>query len=312
MERADPPASPAPEDDAARLRRCAARVRDSAWLKALTGVVPEGIDTPFDLSDPRLRWLHDHPRWRHMLQPTPFARFWLREVSSLAILCALALRSAQLNGIALPVTLAELVRLSGLAVATVHEMLEAAAARGDIVKRRSGADARFLVVDVSEGILAELEARNRQYFALIARFTGRPDPAPRLAPAAWRALSRLLLEAARNSATGPNGPASGGGRRTFLYLMSELFVAGPQPSRSLATTAAAWLGVTPATVRNVLARARRDGWLEPGAPLVPTPMARERFGFMLATLEARWIALLEAGEILARDPSLHVHLAEGG
>jgi DNA-binding Lrp family transcriptional regulator len=286
------------------IRREVARAIRLPWVGCLRGNVPPGIAAPMPMDDPRLRLLRDHPRWRYMLQPSRMSRFWLREFNFLLLVTAVTLRSSQMNAVALPVTLAELAAESGLSVPTTHAVLEAAASTGDIIKRRADADQRLLALDLSPGLAMELEERHRQYFAMVAQFLGRPDPAPTLRPECWREMCRLLLRMSLSADPKARRATNFETRRTFLYMMHDLFVDGPSPAHAFAAASAARLHVTPSTVRNTLARARADGWLEAGALLVPTAMARSRFGYAFAVLEARWQALFDVAEALARHPSL--------
>lgn len=286
----------------AALNLCLERMRETRWMACFQGHEPPGI-VPLDTADPRLRWLRDQPRWRHMLAPTRFARFWLREVWMFQLLTAVELRSLALNDAPAPVTLAELAGAAGLSVAKTQEVLEAAVATGDIIKLRANGDGRRLVLDLAPEFEALLEQRHREYFAMMAGFTGRRDPSPALPPPVWRAMRRAMLRI-NLSATGPSRGLGGAARRSFLYMLHDLLVDGPQPARSFTGLAAERLGVTPVTVRNTLAFARTHGWIEPGPRLVATPMARRRLGFALATLEARWHALLDLAELLAAEPCL--------
>lgn len=292
------------------LRLCLERMRATPWIACFHGVEPPGI-VPLD-GDPRIGWLRDHPRWRHMLAPTRFARFWLREVWMFQLLTAVELRSVALNETPAPVTLTELAAAAGLSVAKTQEALEAAVATGDIIKLRAVEDGRLLVLDLAPSFEATLEQRHRDYFGMMAGFTGRRDASGELSPPAWRAMRRVLLHT-NLTATGPSrAVGSGAIRRSFLYLMQDLLVDGPQPARGFTRQAAERLGVTAVTVRNTLTLARVHGWIEPGALLEPTRMARRRFGFAHATLEARWNALLDLTELLVAEPRLAALLGQLG
>lgn len=285
------------------LARCLERIRSTPWMSCFLGVEPPGI-TPLDMDDPRVAWLRQQPRWRYMLQTDRFSRFWLRELYFTQFTFAVEYHSIALNAAPVPVTLREIARLSGISVAKAQEMLEAAERTGDIIKLRSPADGRLMVLDLSPEFEAALMRRHRQFFALMAGFTGRADPLARLSPPAWAELRRRILHANLHVSGRVSAMGSGETRRTFLYLIQDLFVDGPVLARDFTAVEAERLGVTAVTIRNTLAFARQQGWIEPGPLLVPTAKARRRYGLALATLEVRYNAWLEIAELLIEEPAL--------
>jgi hypothetical protein len=285
-----------------------AKVLAMHWLGCLDGQVPRGVTAPLDLGEARVRRLCEHPRFRTGFNRDRTSRFWHREWAFVALRCALMLRSAHLNGTTQPASLAELARLTGLSTYTVRTAIERAATTGDLVKGRSTEDARRLVVEPAPHLVTESLRLQADFFDMAAAFMGRRSPLPHLSPDARRQVSRLLWQMALTMG-GPAGEPPGRfARRTFFYLMLDLLLDGPQAPAGYIAAQAVRLQVTTATLRNVLARARADGWLEPGPPLAASGVARQRFGLAFAVLELRWGALFDALEAVVRDPDLAPHL----
>jgi hypothetical protein len=88
-------------------------------------------------------------------------------------------------------------------------------------------------------------------------------------------------------------------RKAFAFLVWDALAEGPVLMRDFVHREARRLGVTQQTIRNVLARAERGGWIAPGETLVASERARRVFGAVLTTMEARWSVMLDVMAQLA-------------
>lgn len=271
------------------------------WLECLTGWVPPGIAAPVDVAHPRVRALRHHPRFAAGLRQDRIGRFWHREWRLTVVRSQIMLRAAPFNrGATIPVTLHELARAAGLSVKTVQDAIERAAATGDLAKRRATQDGRLLTLEPSARLWSEAARLREEFLDMASGFLGRPSPVPGMPAEAQLEVARVLLAMVGTMARpGDKDVQPQEMRRTFVFLMLDLLIEGPQARRGFIGAEAKRLLVTPMTIRNVIARAQEMGWLEPGAELVATPLARERFGLALAALERRWVLLFDAFEAIA-------------
>lgn len=272
------------------------------WLDCLSGWRAPGVAQPLSLHDQRVLALRNHRRFASSLRTDRIGRFWHRERRLSVVFSVLMLRSAVFNGgTTVPVTLQELAAISGLSAKTVQAAIERAAATGDLLKGRAQRDGRLLVLEPAPRLLMEAEQWRTEFMDMASAFIGRRNPLHDLSPTAQWESARLLLAMATTSFSAEKAqeyPQET--RRSFFFLMLDLLVDGPQPQRGFVGIAARRLSVTPMTVRNVIGRARELGWLAAGTDLVPTDLARERFGFALATLECKWNLLFDVIETMAR------------
>ena len=276
------------------------RILGLHWSACFEGAPLPEPAPPIRFDDPAIVELFRAPWMRVMARPDRHARFWLREFRNIQLLTHVALHSSWLNDTARPVGTQALARQSGLSDRMVRTTLNHAVATGDLVVV-GGQRPGERVLDLSPAIAASIAERDLGNAGIQARASGRTVPA--LPPAAMRAFHRLVCLMQLTTA-GPLGTPLQAEvhRRSFRLLILDLLLDGPQPLAALVAQQAARAAVTPMTIRNTVRRAAAAGWVELGARVTVTPMARERFERAYAGLLLRWALVLDLMEWLARSP----------
>ncbi|MHB2166690.1 hypothetical protein [Alsobacter sp. R-9] len=294
-------------EDAVRLQVLVGRILRLHWAACANGMVLPDGPPPAEIDSPPVRRLMADPRIRYMNGRDRHARFWLREQAYVLLLTALALRSSWLNGSPLPVAPRDLPRLCGLSERMVRNTLKRAVATGDLIRTKPAAGTRGLLLDLSPGVVAAIEARNAGYLSAVAEAI--VEPVPELPPAAKPAFERLRCRMLLTSYGPPGTPPDPLFlRRSFAYLVLDGLLEGPKHRAAVVAAAAARTGVTAMTIRNTLMRAARTGWMTDGDTVACTPLARERVGRMASAMITRWTLALEVMALLARKPALATEL----
>lgn len=285
-----------------RARSLVEQIAALRYLDALYGDCPNVPVTPADPTEPRFRVLRALPGMGTRARGDPLAQIWLRDHRRCILFHTLVRSSAWMNGTAASLSVAELARLSGLSVQSVQLALRDARLAGDLVSVRAEHDRRRLEFEPSPALRALADARRRHYVNVACQLTGRPNPTPRLSAEAVRAWRRLYAEMCVNK----TGCSAARGRRLTLagraLLVWDLVADGPQPATRFVPRQQERAQVSRQTIPNHLAWLRAEGWLCPGEPLTPTPLARERFSLMLGVFEACAQRLLDLLELLAEQP----------
>lgn len=287
-----------------RARHLVEQIAALRYLDALYGDRPE---VPFALADPtepRFRVLRALPGMGTRARGDPLAQIWLRDHRRCILFHTLVRSSAWMNGTAASLSVAELARLSGLSVQSVQLALRDARLVGDLVSVRAEHDRRRLEFAPSPELRTLADARRRHYVDVACQLTGRPDPTPRLSAEGVRAWRRLYAEICVNK----TGRSAARGRRLTLagraLLVWDLVADGPQPTTRFMPRQQERAQVSRQTIPNHLAWLRAEGWLCPGEPLTPTPLARERFSLMLGVFEACAQRVLDLLDLLAEQPGV--------
>lgn len=290
--------------DFVRARDLVEQIAALRFLDGLYGDRPDVPFTPADASEVRFRALRALPAMGARAKGDPLVHIWLRDHRRCILFHTLIRSSAWLNGTAASLSVAELARLSGLSVQSVQLALRDARLAGDFVSMRAEDDRRRLVLEPSPALRALADARRRNYVTVACQLTGRPDPTPRLSDAAGHAWRRLHAELCVNK----TGRSAARGQRLTLanraLLLWDLVTDGPQPATLFVPRQQERAQVSRQTILNHLAWLRAEGWLCPGEPLTPTPLARERFSIMLGVFEACAQRVLDLLELLAERPSV--------
>lgn len=287
-----------------RLRDLLAQIRALRHLDALCGDPPAVPFSAADPADPRFRPLRALPGMGTRPVGDRLARIWLRDHRRCILFHALLRSSAWMNGTACSLTVAELARLSGLSVQSVLLALRDARLAGDFIADRAAEDRRRLALEPAPALRALAEARRRAYLAAACALTGRPDPTSQLTAEAAHAWRRLYAELCVNKVGGAEPRRARLATAARALLLWDLVVEGPQPLRLFVPAQRQRRQASRQTIMNHLAWLRARGWLEPGDPLVPTALARARFGAMLGVFETGAQRVLDLLELLAAEPAL--------
>ncbi len=283
------------------LVRAASSLR---YLDCLNGWLPDQPIPQVDLREPRVRAVRDHPRYRFMLRTDPLGRFWFRDWRHFVLFHALLRDTAWANGTARPLSVDVLARLSGLTPQTVGLVLKQARESGDFVLRSAAHDRRRLIAEPSRAVQELANWRRDAHTALLAAYVGRADPTPRLPPAARLAWRRFYIEQTFTMSADVGARPGHMLRRSFLFILWDLLLDGPQAPATYIPDAARRLLVSTQTIRNEISWLRQHGWIEPEETLVATPMAGQRFAAMMGTVHLRAHLELDLLEMLVARPAL--------
>lgn len=285
-------------------RRLVEQISALRFLDALYGDRPDVPFTPADLAEPRFRVLRALPGMGARARGDLLTHIWLRDHRRCILFHTLVRSSAWMNGTAASLSVAELARLSGLSLQSVQLALRDARLAGELVSVRAEQDRRRLEFEPSPALCALADARRRAYVSVACQLTGRPDPTPRLGAEAVHGWRRLYAEVCVNKTS----LAGSRGRRLTLanrvLLLWDLVFDGPQPTTRFVPRQQERAQVSRQTILNHLAWLRAEGWLKPGEPLTPTPLAHERFSMMLGVFEACAQRVLDLLELIAEQPDV--------
>lgn len=254
---------------------------------------------PVDFAAPREQAMRHSPFMTIYFRRDRHARFWFREARFYALFLAVMRASRWLAGAETPVTVRDLAASSGLSVPTVCGMLRRAEITGDLVRRVYARDQRRQVFEPSAACVTALRGLVAEFSAMAAAYTGRPDPLAGLPGGPPPDVCRFFVEQALDNLAALDRLEHTVDRKTFAFLVWDALAEGPVPMRDFVAGEARRLGVTQQTVRNVLARGARKGWIVPGEMLVASDRARRVFGMTLTTMEARWSLMLDVMAQLA-------------
>lgn len=266
---------------------------------------PEPVGEPADRPEAggmRLRALRHGGFAALFSSPDRLCRFWFQDLRRLALFLSLMRESQWLRGDE-PGRF-RLVVLAGqaqMSVARASQVLAACASTGDFRRRWDDRDARHLVFDPPPAARAALEQLVAECCKATAAFLGRPDPWPQLGPVGARRVQKAFVEHGLACLRDGNLGDRGFGSLTFVLSVVDLALHSPLVTADFVRREAARLRVTTVTLRNVLSRAERGGWVQrSGRMLSMPPEARERVWRALHAAMAHGAAILnEADAALA-------------
>jgi DNA-binding MarR family transcriptional regulator len=282
-----------------RIGEAVQRLRSLRFVQLLEGEGTGGAIQPTDFAAPREQAMRHSPFMTLYFRHDRHARFWFREARFYALFLAVMRASRWLVGAEAPVTVRSLAASSGLSVPTVCGMLRRAEMTGDLVRHTYAADQRRQVFEPSASCAATLRALVTEFTAMAAAYTGRPDPLAGLPAGPPADVCRFFVEQALDNLAALDRMQHTVDRKAFAFLVWDALAEGPVLMRDFVPREARRLGVTQQTIRNVLARAERGGWIAPGETLVASERARRVFGAVLTTMEARWSVMLDVMAQLA-------------
>jgi hypothetical protein len=276
------------------------------------GRAPRGVAGHVDPTSDRVRALRAHPAILSMFGAHPVDPFWDSKCQTIALRSAVLLNSSWVRVAPRPVPINALARAAGLSTRTAHTMIGRAVSTGDLVRRPDDGDARLRILEPTARLIARVEAQIALWFDLMSRFTGRANPLAAgdsaAAVRARRAFLMLTLWTEGRASTWPKRAP-----RALVFTVWDVLLETPQDASAFVAREAMRLGVVPLTIRNAIARARQEGWLEPGPGLAASALGRQRCGTVLTLLERYWNAALNmvecgGGQDLDETPAVPMHL----
>lgn len=216
----------------------------------------------FNLDDSRLRTLRESAFAARVLGNDHFGRFWFRDLRRLCLFLTLMRESAWLRDGELGCfTMAHLSQQSRMSVARVYQVLSLAKATGDFEPGRDPRDARLVLLEPSPAACEAFDTLVGLFSAALSAFLDRPDPLPRLARPERRAFQLAFIETVLAILSRAELDDRQTGSTTFLLAMLDLWLHSPVGPADFVRREAVRLQVTQATMRNVLHRAERTGFI---------------------------------------------------
>lgn len=250
------------------------------------------------LTDYRLRSLRHSGFMALFYSRDRFYRFWLQDLRRSALLLTLLRESRWLRGDAPGCfSLAALAGQSQMSVARISQILGVCTATGDFTRRWDGRDARYLVFDPSPMACAALGRMVIECCDAAATLLDRHNPVPTLDAQAMLQVCRAFIDHSLACLASGNLNDRGTGSLTFLMAMADLALHSPIIMPDFVRREAARLQVTTVTLRNVLRRAERSGWIQrTGRMLVMPPEAQARARQGVLTLIHHMAAVLDVAD----------------
>ena len=266
----------------------------ATWVDCLFGA-PCPVPITLSARDRRIRLFRDSPYASLLFSKNRFARLLYRDWRYTACWAQILLHSAALNGGRVePISLRRIATSACLSIPTVVAVLAHAEATGAIAKHRFEDDRRLLILVPSAAMLAFTESVCAQWSASAASMVGRGNPWDQMQPADRLSLQRVLCIAAAQTYRQLGRTEHGFDRKTFAFSMLDLLIEPGQRMAAFVPHQAERLRVTQQTIRNIVARAGRTGWLATGEALTLSAMGEERICAALSLIEFRWKSILEA------------------
>lgn len=272
----------------------------ATWVDCLFGS-PCPVPVTVTPGDPRLGIFRRSPYVSLFFRNDRFARLLYRDWRHTAAWAQILMRSAALNaGRAEPISLRRIAADSNLSISNVVGILAQAEEMGAVTKHRFEEDRRQLTLAPSRSLLDFTEEICAHWCISAAAFVQRADPWHGLRPADLMSLQRILCVVAALSYRQLGKVEHGFDRKTFAFSMLDLLIDPGQSKAAFVPIQAERLRVTQQTIRNVVARAARSGWLDSGDGLRLSAMGEERICAALSLIEFRWRSILDALETPGR------------
>ncbi len=234
------------------------------------------------------------------------SRFWFQDLRRLSLFLAMMRESEWLRGDEPGrFSLASLAVQAQMSVARTSQILSACAATGDFRRQWDSRDARYLVFEPSPSAREGFEELAAEVTRGAAALFRRPASVPTLGPDGLRRYHRAFAEHALACLSTCALDDRSHGSLTFLMAMADVALHSPIIGADFVRRGALRLGVTTVTMRNVIARAERGGWVTRSGRFLTMPEeGRCRVHAALEAVSQHASALLQAADgAMAEDRS---------